>query len=200
MFRRQLGICILALITTLICSSSAYSQNSALFHASDSNLTTIGIGPNASVVLFASADLPNVDSLDISIPLLSPYEGGTLNISNPPPVVNISGLGIFSEATTVFSPIGQSNLNGGTAVLSLPDSTALTGTSPVAEIFFDTSGLSGGDTFAYGVESAFFDGNQRFESANVLTFFATAEAVPEPSSAGFLAVLGSIAMMRRRRS
>ena len=198
MFRRQLGICVLALITTMICSSSAYSQNNFLSHANDSNLTTIGIGPNASVVLFASADLPNVDSLDVSIPLLSPYVGS--NLSNPPPVVNISGLGIFSGATTVFTPIGQSNLNGGGAVLSLPDSTALTGISPVAEIFFDTSGLSDGDTFAYGVESAFFDGNQRFESVNVLTFFATAEAVPEPSSAGFLAVLGSIAMMRRRRS
>ena len=183
----------------MICSSSAYSQNNFL-STNDSNLTTIGIGPNASVVLFASADLPNVDSLDISIPLLSPYVGSTLNISNPPPVVNISGLGSFSGATTVFTPIGQSNLNGGGAVLSLPDSTALTGTSPVAEIFFDTSELSVDDFFIYSVESAFFDGNQRFQSANVETFFATAVAVPEPSSAGFLAVLGSIAMMRRRRS
>ena len=178
----------------MICSSSAYSQNNFL-STNDSNLTTIGIGPNASVVLFASADLPNVDSLDVSIPLLSPYVGS--NLSNPPPVVNISGLGIFSEATTVFTPFGQSNA---AALLSLPNSTALTGTSPVAEIFFDTSELSVDDFFIYSVESAFFDGNQRFQSANVETFFATAVAVPEPSSAGFLAVLGSIAMMRRRRS
>ena len=189
MFKNQLRVCSFALITALICSSSAYCQyGPSLSTASgfNSNRTAIGIGPNSSIVLFATGSLPSVDSLDISIP--SPFAT---------PVVNISGLGIFSEATTVFTPFGQSNA---AALLSLPNSTALTGSSPVAEIFFDTSELSVDDFFIYSVESAFFDGNQRFQSANVETFFATAVAVPESSSAGFLAVLGSIAMMRRRRS
>ena len=187
MFKKQLRVCSLALIAALTCSSSAYCQYNSLSTANGSSSATIGIGPNSSIVLFATAELPSVDSLDVSIQA-SP---------NAPAVVNISGLGIFSEATTVFTPFGQSNA---AALLSLPNSTALTGTSPVAEIFFDTSELSVDDFFIYSVESAFFDGNQRFQSANVETFFATAVAVPEPSSAGFLAVLGSIAMMRRRRS
>ena len=156
-------------------------------------MSSIGIGPNASFVLFAegTTNLPAVDSLDIGVGTFSFFGG----VSPPPPVVNISGLGIFSGASTNFTP---SNF-GASASFSLPNGAFLTENSPIAEVFFDTSGLSDGDVIEYGVDGFFFSGGTEFETINGLTFFANVEAVPEPSSAGLLLALGSIAMMRRKR-
>ena len=192
MFRRQLRICSLALIAVLICSVSAYCQSAFLTNETGSNMTTIGIGPNSSIVLIAGGDLLAVDGLDFGVNTLS-TDG-----NNAPQVVNISGLGIFSGASTVFTPAPSPNSDA-TALLSIPNSTPFIDDAPVAEVFFDTSGLSDGDTFAYGITGDFLNDNERFETINVLTFLATVEAVPEPSSAGLLFALGSTLMMRRRR-
>ncbi len=196
MFGKQIRIYSLALLAALACSASAYCQSPFLSHENGSNTTSIGIGPNSSILLFATANLPAVDSLDLSVGVLASDVGGN-NILNPAPVQSISGLGIFSGATTVFTPASQGG--DANALLSIPNSTTLTGNPLVAEIFFDTTGLSDGDTFAYGVTGDFLNGNERFETINVLTFFATATAVPEPSSAGVLLALGTIVMMRRKR-
>ena len=191
MFRRQFQICSLALVAALICSNSAYAQ--FISHSNDSNTTTIGIGPMSSIVFFAegTTNLPAVDSLDISVPVGSFFYGV---VSPPPPVLNISGLGIFSGASTVFTAGPDAE-----ASFSLPSGAFLTENSPIAEVFFDTSGLSDGDSIEYGITGSFFSGGTEFETVNVLTFFANVEAVPEPSSAGLLLALGSIAMMRRKR-
>lgn len=124
---------------------------------------------------------------------------GLGGVANPPPVTNISGLGIFSGATASFTPASLSASSDAEGLLSIPNSVSLIDNAPVAEVFFDTTGLSDGDTFAYGVTGDFINGNERFETVNVLTFFATVEAVPEPSSAGLLLALGSFTMLRRKR-
>ena len=146
----------------------------------------------SSIVFFAegTTNLPAVDSLDISVPVGSFFYG----VSPPPPVLNISGLGIFSGASTVFTAGPDAE-----ASFSLPSGAFLTENSPIAEVFFDTSGLSDGDSIEYGVTGSFFSGGTEFETVNVLTFFATVQSVPEPSSAGILFALGSIVMMRRKR-
>ena len=79
---------------------------------------------------------------------------------------------------------------------------ALNDNTPVAEAFFDTTGLSDGDTFIYSIDGASFIGvDQRYATTNAETFFATidANAVPEPSSAGFLLTVATTVMMRRKR-
>ena len=203
MLRSQLRIFSLVLFTALFCSTSAYCQTVSLTHSNFLNTTTIGIGSNASIVLFSESssedsNLPAVDSLDFSITVLDVDFSGSSIVA--PTVTNISGLGIFSGATASFTPANLSASSNAEGVLSIPNSTALIDNAPVAEIFFDTTGLSEGDTFLYGFSGDFVNGNERFETFSALTFFGTAVSVPEPSSAGFILALGGVAMLRRKRA
>ena len=207
MFKRQSTICSLALVAALICSASAYSQSVFIAPSSDLNnlnFTTIGIGPNSSIELFAFSNSTAVDSLDLFVPVGSFFGA----VSPPPPVVNISGLGIFSGASTVFTPANLSATSDAGASFSLPNSAVLTDGAPIAEVFFDTTGLSGGDSIAFGFDnSIFFNAGEEVDANGVLTNFAFVEAVPEPngtavpepSSAALILALGSIVMMRRKR-
>ena len=203
MFRRQFKICSLALVVALFCTASAYAQSIFIApsnNLNNLNLTTIGIGPNSSIELFAFSDSVAVDSLDLFVPVVSVYDAG----SPPPPIVNISGLGVFSGASTVFTPATPANSRAG-ASFSIPNSTVLTDGAPIAEVFFDTTGLSGGDSITFGFDgTTFFNAGAEIDANSVLTNFAFVVAdpepsVPEPSSAGLLLALGSIGMMRRRR-
>jgi len=137
-------------------------------------------------------------TLDFSL-VVVPGDLSLGGVANPPPVVNISGLGIFSGASTVFTPASLSASSNAEASFSIPNSAALTNGAPIAEVFFDTTGLSNGDVFLYGPDATFFNAGAEFETASVLTFFGTVVAVPEPSSASFLLALGSIVLMRRKR-
>ena len=196
---KKLRIYSIALMTLVFCSS-AYGQlfYGGFTHSKGSNNSTLGIGPNASFELFVEfGELPSVDSLELSISL------GFNSAATLPPITNISGLGIFSDATVSFTPTDF----GGEALLSIPNAAVLNDNTPVAEVFFDTTGLSDGDTFIYSIDGAFIDGvsfigvDQRYATTSVETFFATidANAVPEPSSAGFLLALATTVMMRRKR-
>ena len=194
---KKLRIYSIALMTLVFCSS-AYGQlfYGGFTHSKGSNNSTLDVAPNASFELFLEGgELPSVDALELSISLGS---AATL-----PPITNLSGLGIFSAATVSFTPTDF----GGEALLSIPNAAALNDNTPVAEVFFDTTGLSDGDTFIYSIDGAFIDGvsfigvDQRYATTSVETFFATidANAVPEPSSAGFLLALATTVMMRRKR-
>ena len=196
---KKLRIYSIALMTLVFCSS-AYGQlfYGGFTHSKGSNNSTLGIGPNASFELFVEfGELPSVDSLELSISL------GFNSAATLPPITNISGLGIFSDATVSFTPTDF----GGEALLSIPNAAVLNDNTPVAEVFFDTTGLSDGDTFIYSIDGAFIDGvsfigvDQRYATTSVETFLATidANAVPEPSSAGFLLALATTVMMRRKR-
>ena len=192
---KKLRIYSIAIVTLVFCSS-AYGQlfYGGFTHSNGSNNSTLDIGPNVSFELFLEGgELPSVDALELSISL-----GSAL-----PPITNLSGLGIFSDATVSFTPTDF----GGEALLSIPNAAALNDNTPVAEVFFDTTRLSDGDTFIYSIDGAFIDGvsfigvDQRYATTSVETFFATidANAVPEPSSAGFLLALATTVMMRRKR-
>jgi len=191
----------LALIATLICSASAYSQSLEFTHSNGSNQSTLGVGQNESFLVFVEgAAFPAVDSLELSIDVLDAGFFGT--VTNPPAVVGVSGLGIFSGASTNFTPANVSASSQAEVVFSIPNSIVLADNTPVAEVFFDTTnGLSDGDVFAYGFNGDFVNNGtgERFETASVLTFFGTIEQVPEPSSAALLLALGSVIMMRRKR-
>ena len=192
---KKLRIYSIAIVTLVFCSS-AYGQlfYGGFTHSNGSNNSTLNIGPNVSFELFLEGgELPSVDALELSISL-----GSAL-----PTITNLSGLGIFSDATVSFTPTDF----GGEALLSIPNAAVLNDNTPVAEVFFDTTGLSDGDTFIYSIDGAFIDGvsfigvDQRYATTSVETFFATidANAVPEPSSAGFLLALATTVMMRRKR-
>ena len=202
MLRKQLRIYSLALFTVLICSTSAYCQSISLTHSNSPNETTIGIGSNASIVLFSEGtNLPAVDSLELSISPASLIQLFSDFVATPE-ITNISGLGIFEGATTSFTPFsplnGFPNRSDAEAVFSIPSSTALVDNAPIAEIFFDTSELSEGNLFNYSISGVFLNGNERFEANNAFNFVAT--VVPEPSSAAFMLALGSVAMLRRKRT
>lgn len=194
---KQLRIYSIAIVTLVFCSS-AYGQlfYGGFTHSNGSNNSTLDIGPNVSFELFLEGgELPSVDALELSISLGS--------AATNPPITNLSGLGIFSDATVSFTPTDF----GGEALLSIPNAAALNDNTPVAEVFFDTTRLSDGDTFIYSIDGAFIDGvsfigvDQRYATTSVETFLATidANAVPEPSSAGFLLALATTVMMRRKR-
>lgn len=196
---KKLRIYSIAIVTLVFCSS-AYGQlfYGGFTHSNGSNNSTLDIGPNVSFELFLEGgELPSVDALELSISL------GFGSAATLPPITNLSGLGIFSDATVSFTPTDF----GGEALLSIPNAAALNDNTPVAEVFFDTTGLSDGDTFIYSIDGAFIDGvsfigvDQRYATTSVETFFATidANAVPEPSSAGFLLALATTVMMRRKR-
>ena len=190
---KKLRIYSIALMTLVFCSS-AYGQlfYGGFTHSKGSNNSTLGIGPNASFELFVEfGELPSVDSLELSISL------GFNSAATLPPITNISGLGMFSDATVSFTPTDF----GGEALLSIASAAVLNDNTPVAEVFFDTTGLSDGDTFIYSIDGAFIDVDQIYATTNFETFFATidANAVPEPSSAGFLLALATTVMMRRKR-
>jgi len=145
---KQLRIYSIAIVTLVFCSS-AYGQlfYGGFTHSNGSNNSTLDIGPNVSFELFLEGgELPSVDALELSISLGS--------AATNPPITNLSGLGIFSDATVSFTPTDF----GGEALLSIPNAAALNDNTPVAEVFFDTTRLSDGDTFIYSIDGAFIDG------------------------------------------
>ena len=183
-----------ALVAMLICCSSAYSQTIL-----SAPTQTIGIGPSESFLIFADSFAPEttVDSLDIFVDIPP-----ALNPGGVPTVVNITGQGIFSGGSAVFTPATPSSSAQGS--FSIPVSTAPTVQAPIAEIFFDTTGFSVGDQILFGLfdntnGSTFSDAGEPLETAIQLTFTADI-AVPEPSSAGLLFALGCIGMIRRKRA
>ena len=196
MFRKRFQICSLALGIMVICSSSAYSQIADITLSDTQQFQTVGIGPNESFLVFAdSLNGPSVDALNLFIP--------TPTVTTPssvtPTVVNVSGQGIFSGATTVFTPANVSGSSFAEGSLIIPVSAVPAQGAPIAEIFFDTTGLSNGDQFIFGFDqsSTFLNGDTVVSTTSQLTF--TANVVPEPSSVGILFAMGSLVMLRRKR-
>ena len=166
----------------------------------------VGIGPNESIVLSAGdlfdvlGDLPTVDGLDL-----------VFNISGflqdpgfiPPPVVNISGLGIFGEGAAVFTPASLSAGSAANASLSIPTSAALIEGAPVAEVFLDTTGLAPGIVFFefddQTANTTFLNAGVPVDTASFLTN-GFRVSVPEPSVAVFLVGLGAAVLVRRIRA
>jgi len=185
MFRTKSLISSLALMAILFCSSSAYSQ---LFI--NGATTTAGIGPSESVFLFSSgSSVVDAFSFDVQFPA-----------ANSPTVVNITaGQGPFSGGTNTFTPAVPLVGAADQASFSLPTSTTVS-TGVLAEIVFDTTNLSDGDTFTFFVPNPVAsNGGVEVETAVQLQFDVTVQSIPEPSSATVLLALGSVFMMRRKR-
>ena len=201
MLSTKFGIFSIAAIF-LICTNSLYSQVGI-----DNTNQQVGIGPNEAITLVAldffgglGGNLPSVDALDIVF-----YAPQSLQFSGvaTPPVVNISGLGIFGGASTVFTPANLSASSAAEASLSILSSEALVEGAPVAEVILDTTGLSPGDTVIFGFNNAtastsFFNDGVAVDTTFVLTNGFTV-SVPEPSTVTFMLTLGSVVLVRRMR-
>ena len=184
----------------LICSSSVYSQSTVNFFVNEGN-PVLGIGPNESFVLFGSGDgVTAVDTFNVEIFLGQAAPGAALVAA--PPVVNISGAGIFGGASSVFTPANVAAGSPAQATLSIPATTTVAIRTPIAEVFFDTTGFSDGDQFIFSANSSTFaNGGLVFvtAAADDPAFGTIASAVPEPSSGTLLLALASVAMIRRNR-
>ena len=92
---------------------------------------------------------------------------------------------------------------------SIPTSAIPVTGDPIAEIFFDTTGVPDGASVIFGV-----NGNGPFPGVGNTNFFNNGVAIdtfsaltlefgvsaPEPSSAGILLALGGVVAMRRKRA
>ena len=182
MLKAKFRISSLALVAMLICSSNAYSQFIAL---GSNGAQTIGIGPNESFVIFGASVGGAAPFMPIDVDALDLFVDNT----GPANIVNISGLGVFSGASTTFTPASISASSAAEASLLLPVVSAIpTSSSPIAEIFFDTSGLSIGDSVSFVLggnapNTIFTNAGATITTNFQASFTADVVGVPEPSSA-----------------
>jgi len=133
----------------------------------------LGIGPNESFVLFGSGD-------------------GVTAVA-----------GIFGGASSVFTTANVAAGSLAQATLTIPTATTVAVGTPIAEVFFDTSGFSDGDQFIFSASSSTFaNGGLIFTTAAAddPAFGTISSSVPEPSSGTLLLALASVAMIRRNRT
>jgi len=200
MLMTKLKISSLALAVMLICSSSVYSQVTLTLDP------TISVGANESISL-STIGAADVDALNLTLVV---GDGGAIlgGSDSSPEIVSVEGQGILAPSGTglfaVESPqvtITTNSISGGPVALD---------GAPVAEIFFDTTALSPGDTFNLSFDAgpgtnptAFFAAGDLVETNFADNFVVTVvggAAVPEPSSAVILLALGGMGLIRRNRA
>lgn len=204
-FKTKLLTSSMALVAMLICTSGVYSQVTLELDP------TIGVGSNESIFISTSG-FADVDALALTLVI---GDGGTLlgGSTVDPDIVSIFGRGILEPGAvdsnpSVFAAVSTPQLNISSTSIS-GGAVPLDGLA-IAEIFFDTSNLSPGDTFdvafsagAGTAPTLFFNAGAEvgtsFPDNFVVTVVGDSPAIPEPSSAVVLFALGSIGMMRRKR-
>ena len=202
MFKTTMQISSLALVALLTCASNLDAQFITLVDPLPNPTQTVGIGPSESVSVFANVSLGPipVDGLDLVISVSPGFPGQSQSMIAPP-VIGVTGLGVFSGSSSTFTPAALSGSSFAEASLSIPTSTQLSD-GLIAEISLDTTGLLDGDQFLFGFSQNTFFSNAGvpIDTGSQLTFVVTGQSVPEPSSSGILLALGTIAMVRRKRA
>ncbi len=207
MFMKKSLTACFTLILALICCSHVDAQDIQIevfgFPVDSSQPDRVPISSNATFrvvygILDTTTNSPTtatVDQFDLLI-----FESGAT-----PPIHGVTGLGIFSNTTPVFTSTDFPELFGtfNSFSFSLPTPVVLSDNDPsraIAEFSLDTSGLSDGDFVSFGLAaSQFFIGDERINTTALLSFNFEAEAIPEPSSACVLLGLGCVAALRRKR-